>query len=152
MTVMVISYFDLAGKRELKPNGQTTNVVFIKHLDYWYYQVVTANVKNKTDSYLCDEQWILSKTKVKYSAASGDAKKCIAKIRNFVKTSMMDTPTIHDFLSNVYQRVLLSTMRTSFNELDYYEPEIRTLVQHIANFVRRRFTDLLLMAICRDRL
>ncbi len=152
MTVMVISYLDSSWKHKLQPNKRTCKLGLIKHLDYWYLHVNARNVKNKIDSYLGDEKYILSNANVTLSSASRDAQKYIGKIKNFVNKSMMETPTMYDFLDDMYQSVLLSSMRCSFYELDYYEPEFVMIIEQITNFVRHRFRNLLLIAYSWDHL
>ncbi len=148
MTVMVISYLDLPGGSKLKSNGQSIKLEFIKHLNHWYYRVDAPNVMEKTKSYLCDEESILSGACVTFSNASIDARNYIAKIKGTVKTGMRESLNINDFQGDFHQRILLITMMCPFDESDYYETEFGMFIQKITHFVSFCFAALLLLAQC----
>ena len=146
MTVMVISFLDLPVKIKFQSCRQKiVQLALIGHLESWYYHVNSPNVKKETESYLLNQGLNLSF--IRFSTASKDAKGLIAKMKNFVKTGVREPLNLGEFISRLYQQILLQTMRFSlfYNEPYYLEPDFRTIIEKITILVISRVTDRLLM-------
>jgi hypothetical protein len=85
----------------------------------------------KSKSYLCNEESILSSACVIFSNALIDARNYIAKIKGAVKIGMREPLNMDDFGRDLYQRILLLIMMCPFAKSDYYETEFVMFIQQI---------------------
>lgn len=142
--LMVVSFLDLGEECNYKLLRQSTKKGFVRHMERWYYEVESQNVRKKTESYLFEEADLISNVSI--IDASRDAQGFIGVIMNYVKKNTTDF-TKNEYLDPKFHREMRSILICSFRHTNSYVPEFGTFFELIISMIITRMSFLSFLAM-----